>query len=83
MTLKIHEHDEYYLETRRIDAQHIITLVHYQEVLIFVFGALVPVLYIGSSAELRKEIDLIRRYIIRTRTEQTQEIYTLYEMNIQ
>ena len=46
-----------------LNAKHVISLVHYQEVLSFVFGIILPVLYIGSSAELRKDLDLIRRYV--------------------
>ena len=64
-----------------LNAKHVISLVHYQEVLSFVFGIILPVLYIGSSAELRKDLDLIRRYVFRTRSEQTrQEIYSIPNM---
>ena len=66
-----------------LNAKHVISLVHYQEVLSFVFGIILPVLYIGSSAELRKDLDLIRRYVFRTRgdAEQTRhEIYSIPNM---
>ena len=64
-----------------LTAKHVMTLIHYQEVLAFVLGILMPILYIGSSAELRKELDLIRRYVFRLRSEQqTQEIYTINEL---
>ena len=66
-----------------LNAKHVISLVHYQEVLSFVFGIILPVLYIGSSAELRKDLDLIRRYVFRTRgdVEQTRhEIYSIPNM---
>lgn len=51
-----------------IDAQHIVTLINYQLVLAFVFAIVVPILYIGSSGELRKDVGLYRKFFCRAFT---------------
>ena len=48
-----------------LDAQHIVTLINFQEVTVFAFSVLNPLLYIGSSAELRKDVDLCKRHFLR------------------
>ena len=48
-----------------LDAQHIVTLINFQEVTVFAFSVVNPLLYIGSSVELRKDVDLCKRHFFR------------------
>jgi hypothetical protein len=56
-----------------LDAQHIVTLINFQEVTVFAFSVVNPLLYIGSSVELRKDVDLCKRHFFRNiETQQNQ-----------
>ena len=46
-----------------LDADHIITLLNFQQGTLFGINVLIPLLYIGSSAELRKDVGLLKKYI--------------------
>lgn len=44
-----------------IGAEDVATLLNYQLIFVFFLGTVVPVLYIGSSAELREDVLKMRR----------------------
>ena len=46
-----------------IDADHIITLLNFQQGTLFCINILIPLLYIGSSAELQKDVELFKKYV--------------------
>ena len=64
-----------------IDAQHIVTLVNFQQGTLFVIHLIVPFLYIASSAELRKDVNLLKKYLFGCQDEASREVrrevYTL------
>lgn len=63
-----------------LDANHILTLIHYQEVLTLIFGTVMPLMYIGSSAELRKDATLLKKIITMIpygRQQQRADVYTI------
>ena len=50
------------------DAHHIVTLIHFQLITIMAFTIINPILYIGSSAELRNDIDICKKHFLRNFT---------------
>ena len=65
-----------------IDADHIITLLNFQQGTLFCINILIPLLYIGSSAELRKDVELFKKYVCQRVTNIEgghggQQVYTL------
>ena len=53
-----------------IDVDHILTLLYFQLGTLFVINVIVPFMYIASSAELRKDVQLIKKYVLRVSTEE-------------
>lgn len=49
-----------------LDANHIVTLINFQEYLVVSFAIINPLLFIGSSADLRRDVELCKKYFIRS-----------------
>ena len=48
-----------------LDASHIITLVNFQIATVLAFSIVNPLLYVCSSADLRKDIEVCKRHLMR------------------
>ncbi len=66
-----------------ITADHTVTLLNYEIVLTFVMATVLPTIYIGSSAELRKDALLLKKFVCPKFVAQRQreEIYTIDVLN--
>lgn len=48
-----------------LDANHIVTLINFQEYLVVTFAIINPLLFIGSSSDLRRDVELCKKHLVR------------------